>query len=241
MLVGFVSTLAQTMGTDLITQCRMVLTSSLVRDFKEALRTSSPRELCLQLLGRIRRCLDACLAQETRRLLVKIAMIITSLYLAWKGGKLIACAPLARFNGLSAIQALEVEYTRRVEQPDVTAYSREVLQAFDAVEEEQGEEVEGAPLTRNVYVAEAAMIAKGVFGTPQRSSANDQAIRTFLRRLFRDTDHRRTHVARDITLAIELVYTHTLSELAAARFRNSSTRKARELSLEAGAPIPLVR
>jgi len=229
MLVGVLSTFAQTMASDLVSQTRMVLTSSLVSDLKSALKTSSPRELCIAILEKIRAFIAANNSPATKRLLVKIALIITSLYLAWKGGKRLLTAPVPYLEDLSIVSYLTVKVSAAPEMGARRHINEEILRAFDAVEEEQGEEVEGEPLTRSTYVAEAAMIAKAVFGTPDRSAANDQAIRTFLRRLFRDTDHRKTHVARDIILAIELVYTHTMSELEAVRFRYSSARMKRQV------------
>jgi len=134
---------------------------------------------------------------------------------------------LPNFATLSISQRCYLTYLRWLQPWQVTVLSDLTIEAHDEVEEELLDGQEPNPPTRRQYIAQCAAIAKATFGTPERSAANDLAIRDFLRRLMTNDRHRPSHINRDIPLAIELVYLPANSELEAIRFRHSAAAQER--------------
>lgn len=118
------------------------------------------------------------------------------------------------------------------------ALGDEPVAAVAHVEEDGADEAaphEGG--RRQVFIAQAAMYAKIHFGTPVRSAANDEAIRYRLSRWMLAHGHRHSHVARDVPLAMELVYLPCNGELEALRFQTSHAAERRRM--QAGVARPL--
>jgi hypothetical protein len=73
---------------------------------------------------------------------------------------------------------------------------------------------------RHRFAGNAARAAKVRFSLPVDNHANRLAVHAFLREWMRDHGHRPSHIARDLPIAVELVFCPSESELLASRLRS---------------------
>jgi len=79
----------------------------------------------------------------------------------------------------------------------------------------------GSVNNRRRFIGHCARVAKARFGLPQRSKANQLAVRDFLRKYMEEHGHRPSHIARDIEMSVELVFIPSNADVEVQRLRAS--------------------